>query len=206
MTILVIDDHPLIRSGIISSLKLEENIDFIIEASTVSEAIVMIQMNSPDISIVDICLGKENGLEIIERCRANKINTKFLVLTSSIKKDDFLKAQKLNVDGYVLKEAFVEDIIYAVNVLMRGKKYIDPEIMQYTINAQTPFTELSSRENDVLEELGKGLSNAEIAKNLFVTEHTVKKHISSILSKLELNNRTEIAIYAANHGKISYNA
>lgn len=204
MNILIVDDHPIIRLGIKNSLLLESNIENVFEASNVSEGISCIQKNNPNIAIVDIGLNKENGLEIIERCKG-KCNTKFLVLTSSIKKDDFYKAKRLDVEGYVLKEAFIEDIIYALNLILRGKKYFDPEIVEYTSNHMS-FNTLTSREYDVLVELGRGLSNSEIATNLYITEHTVKKHISSILAKLELNNRTEAALYAASLSSISLNS
>jgi len=204
MNILIVDDHPLIRYGIQSTLLLENNIDTVTQASNILEAINVLSNSILDLAIVDIYLGKENGYDLIEKCKKNSINVKFMILTSSIKKDDFIRAQRLDVDGYVLKDAFMEDIIYAINIIMRGKRYYDPEILQY-ISSSPSYNTLTSREYDVLIELEKGLSNADIAKNLFISEHTVKKHISSILSKLELNNRTEIALYAANYASFSLN-
>lgn len=195
MNILVVDDHPLVRKGITSTLSCEENIDIVLEASNVKEAISIITSKNPDLAIVDLNLGKEDGLEIIKNFK-NKTNTKFIILTSSIRKEDFIRSEDAGVDGYILKDAFAEDILYAIHVVLRGKKFIDPEITNYQVEStlDNSFTELTPREYDVLVELGKGLSNVEIAKKLFISEHTVKKHVSSILLKLELNHRTQAAL------------
>ena len=201
MKILIVDDHPLVRKGISSTLTFEKDIDKILEASNISEALNLLQMENPELAIVDLNLGKEDGLEIIAKSKKQGINTKFLILTSSIKKDDFTRAKEMKVDGYILKEAFAEDILYAIHVVLRGKQFIDPEVMKYQTsknNEEICFGELTPRESDVLVELGKGLSNNEIANNLFISEHTVKKHVSNILSKLELEHRTQAALLVNN--------
>jgi two-component system nitrate/nitrite response regulator NarL len=196
MNILVVDDHPLVRKGITSTLSCEDNIDIVLEASNVKEAISIIISKKPNLAIVDLNLGKEDGLEIIKNLK-NKTNTKFIILTSSIKKEDFIRSEEAGVDGYILKDAFAEDILYAIHVVLRGRKFIDPEITKYQVEStfDNGFTELTPREYDVLVELGKGLSNVEIAKKLFISEHTVKKHVSSILLKLQLNHRTQAALF-----------
>lgn len=200
MNLLVVDDHPLVRKGISSTLSMEDCIDSISEASNVEDAIIIIHKDKPDIAIIDLNLGSKSGLNIIERTR-NSVDTKFIILTSSIRKDDFLKAEELKIDGYILKEAFVEDIIYAIKIVARGKKFIDPDILEYKNNyyQEDVFHELTEREKDVLKELGKGLSNSMIAENLYISEHTVKKHVSSILLKLELTHRTQAALLANNY-------
>ena len=197
MKILIVDDHPLVRKGIASTLSFEENIEEIFEASNIEEAMNKIQEKKPELAIVDLNLGYEDGLEIIENSRKKGSKTKFIILTSSIKKDDFIRAKEMNIDGYILKEAFAEDILYAIHVVFRGKQFIDPEVIRYqTIdNKQDDYlNELTPREGDVLVELGKGLSNIEIAGTLFISENTVKKHVSNILSKLELSHRTQAAL------------
>lgn len=105
----------------------------------------------------------------------------------------------MDVDGYVLKDAFGEDILYAINVVLRDKKFIDPEILKYEIKEKDKSLDsLTPREQDVLKELGKGLSNQEIADALFISQYTVKKHITNIFSKLDLTHRTQAALYANN--------
>lgn len=197
MKVLVVDDHPLVRKGILSILSSEEGITDIIEASNVKEALDKLSSHNPDIVIVDLRLGKEDGLAVVIKGKNSGCTAKFIILTSSSSKEDFLRAQEAGIDGYILKEAFSEDIIYAFHVVARGKKFFDPDMLQYQIEkTDDNLYELTPREKDVLIELGKGLSNSQIAKRLYISEHTVKKHISSILSKLGLNHRTEAALFA----------
>lgn len=197
MKILIVDDHPLVRKGVLSTLSFEKDIEKIMEASNINEGMSLLRKERPDLVIVDLYLGDEDGLEIIERARKNKFDTKFLVLTSSLKKEDFNRAEEFGVDGYILKEAFVEDILYAIHVVMRGQRFVDPEILKYSPSnniIDNHLSELTRRESDVLAVLAKGMSNQQIADELFISEHTVKKHVSSILSKLELEHRTQAAL------------
>lgn len=201
MKILIVDDHPLVRKGIISTLAFDENIKEILEASNIEEAMELIYTKKPVLAIVDLNLGSQSGLEIVSKSKIKGSKTKFVILTSSIRKEDYIRAKEMNVEGYILKEAFAEDILYAINVVLRGKKFIDSEILQYesqNISAHGYLDELTPRERDVLMELGEGLSNYEISKKLFISENTVKKHVSNILSKLELSHRTQAALLVSN--------
>lgn len=201
MKILIVDDHPLVRKGISSALSFEENIEKILEASNIEEAMKLIQDEAPTLAIVDLYLGSQDGLEIVSNSKKIGAKIKFVILTSSIKKNDFMRAQEAGVDGYILKEAFAEDILYALHVVLRGKQYVDPEVMQYqavTSMGNNSLDDLTPRESDVLIELGKGLSNYEIAKKLFISENTVKKHVSNVLSKLQLSHRTQAALLVNN--------
>lgn len=196
MNILIVDDHPLVRKGISSTLAFEEGVDSIMEASNVDEAVRLIRLRKPELAIVDLNLGSEDGLDIVNSTKKIALDTKFVILTSSIKKDDYLRAEEAGVDGYILKEAFAEDIIYAIHVVLRGKKFIDPEITRYLNKNQCDnnLSELTPREIDVLKELGNGLSNYEISQKLYISESTVKKHVSNILLKLQLSHRTQAAL------------
>ncbi|HZJ76255.1 MAG TPA: response regulator transcription factor [Oscillospiraceae bacterium] len=199
MKILVVDDHPLVRRGIVSTLSFDDDISNIFEASSINESLKIIEDEKPDLAIIDLYLANEDGLKIISKCKGEEIDTKFVILTSSLKKDDFQRCMEIGVDGYILKEAFAEDIIYAIGVVLRGRQFIDPEIIRYrttVVSENEILDELTPREHDVLQELGKGLSNYEIAKNLYIAENTVKKHVSSILSKLDLTHRTQAALLA----------
>ncbi|MCT4607108.1 MAG: response regulator transcription factor [Marinisporobacter sp.] len=203
MKILIVDDHPLVRKGLLATLSFEENIEKIQEASNVEEAINLLERDELDLAMVDLQLGKEDGLEIVKRAKKKNIKTKFVILTSSMRKEDFLRSQKTSIDGYILKEAFAEDILYALRVVMRGKKFFSPEIVEYTAKKEdNQLDQLTPREKDVFVELSKGESNLEIAKHLFISEHTVRKHVSNILSKLELTHRTQAALLANNLIKV----
>ena len=199
MKILVVDDHPLARKGIISILSLEGSYDEIFEACNGAEAVEIIEREQPDLSMIDLYLAGEDGLDIVAKARDKGAKTKFIILTSSLKKEDFHRAREVGVEGYVLKEAFAEDILYALAIVLRGKQFIDPEIVKYQINSSQEdrrFNELTLRERDVLAEIGRGLSNHEIAGKLFISENTVKKHVSNILFKLDLAHRTQVALLA----------
>jgi two-component system nitrate/nitrite response regulator NarL len=198
MKILLVDDHPMVRKGLMSILSLEDNIEEIKEASSFAETLKILNVFIPDIMIVDLRLGKDDGLDVVRKAKELSKNTKFIVLTSSSKKDDFLRAQEIGVDGYILKEAFIEDIMYAFNVVARGKKFFDSELMQSTKSEEDEFKDLTPREKDVLSEIGRGLSNIQIAQTLYISENTVKKHISSIFSKLGLSHRLEAAVFVNN--------
>jgi two-component system nitrate/nitrite response regulator NarL len=156
---------------------------------------------NPDIVLLDIRLGKENGLDIIPRIREEEKECKFIILTSSLYSDDFARAESLDVDGYILKHAYPEEILLGIKMVSRGRKYYDPGIMEMILNERDMLMgdNLTAREQDVLKELGKGSSNKEIAENLFITEYTVKKHVSRILTKLGLSDRTQAALYVNNH-------
>lgn len=203
MKILIVDDHPLVRKGISSTLSIEKDIDVILEASNIEEALAIIVAEEPTLAIVDLNLASRDGLEIILNCKSKRVKTKFVILTSSVRKEDFARAMEAGVDGYILKDAFAEDILYAIHVVLRGKQFIDPEVISYQTKSSmgiNGFDDLTPRESDVLMELGRGLSNNEIAKELFISENTVKKHVSNILSKLELSHRTQIALLVNSAG------
>lgn len=199
MKIILIDDHPLVLKGLVSVLSLESDIEIIGEASTVEDALSIIKERHPDIALLDIRLGNENGLELIEKILSEDIQCKFIILTSMMNKACFERAKKLGAMGYVSKEALPEELIYAMKLVIKGRKYYDPAILDRFINTsnQTKWSELlTNREQEVLFELGKGKCNKDIAHNLFISIDTVKKHVSQILSKLELADRTKVALYA----------
>lgn len=199
MKILLIDDHPLVRKGLISVLSLEKDINLIIEASNVKDAYELINNENPDIILLDLKLGKESGLQIVEMCNLDTCNRKFIVLTSSTEDSDFKKAKELCVDGYVLKEALPEELIYAIRLVYKGRRYYDPNIMDEIMNEfdkENLLDELTERELEVLEALSEGLNNKDIADKLFISIYTVKKHVSQILNKLNFTDRTQAALYA----------
>ncbi|SDJ94366.1 response regulator [Natronincola ferrireducens] len=204
MKIVIVDDHPLVRKGLSLVLENEKNIEVKGEAGTITEACEIILKEKPDIALVDIKLGRENGLEIIEKIFKEKITCKFLLLTSSANEEDFRRAEILGAHGYVLKEALPEELLYAINLVNRGRKYYDPGLMELLMQEDDSEEILTEREQEVLKALGKGLSNREIGNRLFITEYTVKKHVSQILAKLELADRTQAALYANAKGLVKY--
>lgn len=199
MNVVIVDDHPLARMGIISILSEDKNIQRIAEASSNKDAAEIVGKEKPEIAVIDLKLGREDGLDTVVYGKKMSPQTKYVILTSFISREEFDRAEELGVDGYVLKEAVAEDILYAIESIGRGKKYYDPGVVSYLKKSRIDndlTRTLTDREKDVLRELGKGLSNEEIAKQLFISSNTVKKHISSILSKLNFEHRTQAAIFS----------
>jgi two-component system nitrate/nitrite response regulator NarL len=200
MKIVVVDDHPLARKGIISILQGNIRDCVISEATCVEGALNALKADAVAIMFVDLKLGVEDGLEIIRQGMEISPDTKFIIITTYIANEDLQKAERLDTSGYISKSAAPEDIVYIVDLVMRGKKYYDSDLisaidMDTTENGTSMLTE---REKEVLAALGKGLSNEEIGKQLFISVNTVKKHISNIMSKLNMEHRTQLILYVNN--------
>lgn len=200
MHIVIIDDHPLVRQGLSAVLSIEDDMIIVDEASSSKEGIRSVCEKKPDVAIVDLRLSDSSGLDTIQICREKVPSCKYIVLTSSADRGDFCKAEEIGADGYILKQAFPEEIISAVRLVHRGRKYFDPIMVENFMQNKSndPFGVLTSRERDVLDALGEGLRNREIARKLFITEFTVKKHVSQIFAKLDLSDRTQAALLVRN--------
>jgi two-component system nitrate/nitrite response regulator NarL len=198
LNILIIDDHPLVCSGIRNILLSENDINNIMQAHDIETATCLMAKYNFSLALVDMRLKDESGIDFIKIAKEKYPVCKFIILTSSSISGDFARATNAGVDGYILKDALPEDIIYAVKTVLRGKKYFDPiffDKINNTHRSTSPENHLSPRELEILEYLGKGLSNKSIANKLYISENTVKKHVSSILAKLNFNDRTQAALY-----------
>lgn len=211
MKIVLVDDQTLVRKGVISILSLQDTIEVSGEARNKQEALRLIQREEPDLVIVDVQLGQESGLEVITEAKRLGCRCKFAILTYSKDLTSFEHAIALEVDGYISLEAHPEELIYALNVIHRGRKYFDPDIIEMLMQSEkksevdTSYIEqLTSKEKEVLQKLGLGFSNRQIAERLFITENTVKKHVGQVLSKLNLGDRTQAALYANTAGLAEY--
>ena len=203
LRLVVIDDHPLVRQGISSILRTESSMEVVGEAENFKDAVNVIKSTEPDLSLIDLRLGNDSGLSVIEQAKQLGIKGKFAILTSSGNEQDFLYAEQLGVSGYILKEALPEEIIHAIKVISRGRKYYDPGILELKMRGKMLMSEgLTPREKEVLIALGNGLNNQDIAASLFVSENTVKKHVSQVLAKLNLADRTQAALYAYSKGLV----
>lgn len=210
MRIAIVDDHPLVRKGLVSILTLDGTMEVLGEATNSREALTLFRTEKPDLAIVDLRLGNESGLELIKEAKQQSITCKFVVLTSSTEEQDFERAKEIGVDGYVLKEALPEELIHALRIISRGRKYYDPGVLDLEIKTRLPLEkdghveQLTPKEKEVLLKLGIGHTNKEISQDLYITEYTVKKHVSQILAKLELADRTHAALYANAKGLVTY--
>jgi two-component system nitrate/nitrite response regulator NarL len=200
MKLVIVDDHQLVRKGLISMFTKGNNVESIQEASNISETLSIIMRDAPDVVLVDLRLGKEDGLDVVIKGKKMSPNTRFIILSTFISQQDFFRAEQIGIDGYILKDAFSEDIFYAVSAVCRGKRYYDSSVVSYKEagSKNKIMDQLTEREKEVLKELSKGYSNDEIAKELYISENTVKKHVSSILSKLKISHRTQAIVLFSN--------
>ena len=210
MKIVIIDDHPLIRKGLKSAFSLEEEIEVVGEATNSKDALSLLKSCPADIAIVDLRLGEESGLSLIKSAIEQQVNCKFVILTSSTSEADFVKAKEIGVAGYLLKEALPEELLHGLRLIYKGRKYYDPSVFDFMMDAEASVENdnhielLTPKEKEILIELGKGRSNKDISKTMYISEFTVKKHISQIFSKLDLSDRTEAALYANAKGLVKY--
>ncbi|SEU00504.1 response regulator transcription factor [Paenibacillus sp. NFR01] len=198
MKIIIVDDHPLVRRGLAAVISMQPDLEFAGEATSGEEALQVIEAISPDLVLIDLKLADESGLDVIKAARKRGLVCKFILLTSSASREDFLKAEEVLVDGYVLKEALPEELLFAIQLVHKGRKYYDPGLMEdkMRMSGSSPTDELTPKEKEVLIELGQGACNKDIASRLFISEFTVKKHVSQILAKLQVADRTQAALYA----------
>lgn len=209
MKVVLIDDHPLILKGLKSLFHLEDSIEVIGEATNRKDALNLLTATKPDIAIIDLRLGNDSGIDIIKEAMKKGCDCKFAILTSSCTESDFKRAKELNVSGYILKEALPEELIHALYIINKGRKYYDSSVLELIIDHKNEaeaqhIEELTPKELEILIELGKGLSNKEISQKLFITEFTVKKHASQIFAKLGLADRTQAALYANAKGLVQF--
>lgn len=212
MKIVLVDDQTIIRKGIVSLLSFQDSMEVTGEAKDKQEALLLIQRKKPDLVIVDFHLGKECGLDLIAEAKRIGCTCKFAILTYSKEPKSFERAMAMNVDGYISLEAHPEELIYAIQMIQRNRKYYDPDIIGLLIQSQKKprlldnnrVEQLTLKEREVLQKLGVGFSNKQISKSLFITENTVKKHVSQVLSKLNLDDRTQAALYANETGLAQY--
>lgn len=200
--VLVLDDHPIARQGLESVIKLHRPDEETAQAGTVKEAIDLTKEKSIDSVFVDLNLHNESGFDFLEWIQSQNKNIKTFVITSSSSESDFVKAKNMGIDAYILKDAFIDDIMYSLRVVDRGGKFYSSDLMANVGNTSEDdkrIDTLTRRELEVALLLREGYSNAKIANNLSISEGTVKKHISNIFSKLEIYNRTEVLVFVEKH-------
>lgn len=204
----LVDDHPLVHQGIAAIIGLHGDLELVGAATNVAEGLELLRA-SPDVALIDLNLGGQSGLILTQEGRAIAPNCRFIILTSVLDAEVMRQAMELQVSGYILKDALPDEMIQAIRLVARGRPYMDPAVMEAMLGSTqthqrtTHMLEpLTQRQKDVLIELGKGLGTREIADKLCVSESTVKKHISEVLAKLGLTDRTQAALYAVASGLV----
>jgi two-component system, NarL family, response regulator LiaR len=204
--VLVVDDHAVVRQGLRTFLGLQPDIEVAGEASGGAEAVSEAERTKPDVVLMDLLMPEMDGIEATRRIRENRPDTRVIVLTSFADDDKVFPAIRAGAIGYLLKDVKPTDLADTIRAAARGESRLAPDITRKVLSgisgeAKTAgVEELTEREVDVLRRVTRGMSNKEIGGDLDIAEKTVKTHISSILSKLGLADRTQAAVWAVKRG------
>ncbi len=205
--VLLVDDHSVVRQGLRSFLELLGDIQIVGEASGGAEAVDLAIQLSPDIVLMDLVMPGLNGIEATRQICARCPNTKVIALTSFLADEHIYPALAAGASGYLLKDVTPSELAQAIRTVYQGKAELHPEVAKRIIqgfqdqNTEPSEQKLTPREVEVLGLISQGLSNQEIADRLIISPKTVKVHVGNILSKLNLTDRTQAAIYAL-HNRI----
>jgi len=195
--LLLVDDHPIVREGLRAYLALQPGLEVVAEAADVVGALSLIGDTKPDMVLLDVKLEGESGLSLLSKLHETEAAPRVLLLTSFLDEDYLREALRLGAAGYLLKRAGQGALVDGIRAALRGERVLDPAAAALLPTlGDDPLKRLTPRETEVLGLLAEGLSNKAVAKRLGVGEKTVKTHVSSVLAKLELKDRTQAALYA----------
>lgn len=200
--IVVADDHPLMREGVVARLNREDDLAVVGEASDGEEALDMVETLHPDIVVLDLAMPGGGGIEVTKAVALRSPATFVLILTVSEDPDDLLAALKEGAHGYVLKGVSGSGLVHAVRSVLAGDVYVTRDLASRILQEMSspapadPLEGLTARERDILELLASGLTNREIGERLFISEKTVKHYMTGVLRKLHVRSRVEAALLA----------
>ena len=205
-TVIVVDDHPVVRAGVRMVLDAAEGINVLAEGTTGADALRLVALHHPDVLVLDVNLPDINGVEVTRRLREQGETAAILVMTVHDDSRTVFGLLENGATGYVLKDEALETLERAVRAVARGESWLSPTVARQVVKRAVgdviaaPESLLTPRELEVLRLLAQGLDNAAIAQQLVVTRRTVQNHVSNIYGKLNLTSRTETALYAIRHG------
>jgi DNA-binding NarL/FixJ family response regulator len=206
--VLVVDDHALFRRGLQMVLEQEPDIEVVGEAGDGAEAVTSAAETLPDVVLMDVRMPKRGGIDACTAIHETVPSAKIIMLTISDEEADLYDAIKAGAMGYLLKEISIEEVASAIRAVHGGQSLISPSMASKLLTEfatmvkktddrqQVPTPRLTDREMEVLKLVAKGMNNRDIAKQLFISENTVKNHIRNILEKLQLHSRMEAVVYA----------
>jgi len=209
MTIKVViaDDHHVVRKGLLFFLKTQKELEVVGEAANGQAVVELVKKLKPDVVLIDLVMPIMDGIEATRRIKELSPETKVLILTSFSDQDHVIPAIRAGASGYQLKDIEPDQLVEAIKSIYKGENQLHPRVASHVMThlyngekrEENPVNELTNREKEVLAEIAKGKSNKEIAATLMISEKTVKSHVSNILAKLNLADRTQAALYAVKH-------
>jgi len=197
ITVMIVDDHPLMRRGIRQLLELEPQFSVVSEASNGSEAVAQARRLAPDLILLDLNMKGLSGLDTLKALRQEAIGSRILILTVSDARNDIYTLVDAGADGYLLKDSEPEQLLKQILQGAQGQKVFSDAVSDYLSGREfssNPFASLTERELDVLQEVARGMSNKEVAVTLHISEETVKVHIRNLLRKLNVRSRVAATV------------
>lgn len=205
---MLVDDHAVLRDGLKNILGMEEDMEVIGEAVSGNDALQKLEVFQPDVILMDINIPDKNGIEVTGLIKKSSPHIKILVLTMHDHDEYFMSAIREGADGYLLKDAPSQHVVDAIRSVVKGQSVIHPSMTKKFLSFQNDKPEpekvdkdlmLTEREKEVLLCLVQGMNNKEIASSLFISDKTVKIHVSKIFKKLDVKSRSQVVIYAVQH-------
>lgn len=205
--IMLVDDHELIRQGLRRILECDATFRVVAEASNGKDAMDQIPTLLPDVVIADISMPKMSGLELLQAIRVLRLSVKVILLTVENQREILEKCIEAGADGYILKESAGQEINRAIQQVLTGENYVDPNLVGLLFGRirtrdhhdTNPFSQLTDREFSILQHMVQGLSNREIGQVMFLAEKTVKNNTTTIFKKLQVKDRVNAVLYAVSH-------
>jgi two-component system, NarL family, response regulator LiaR len=199
--VVIADDHAVVRQGLRTFLDLQEDMEVVGEAGDGEEALAVIAELAPDVALIDLVMPRLDGIEAIRRLRERAPEVRAIVLSSFVDDDKLFPAVRAGAAGYLLKDVQPQELVEAIRTVHAGGALLHPQVAARLLQdmAEDPLT---PREHEVLALIGRGMPNKLIARELSLSEKTVKAHVSSILAKLNVTDRTQAALYAVREGLV----
>ena len=197
--VMLVDDHPVVCLGLATMIDSQPDMTVVAQANNGRDAVVLFEQHQPDVTLIDLRMPEQSGVDAIRQIRARHRTAVFIVLTTYQGDEDIHKAMEAGAQGYLLKGMPHNDLLDAIRRVRAGSQVL-PQSVKDTIANRLPSSALSPRELQILELIVKGLSNKQIADKLGITEGTVKWHVNAILGRMNVSDRTQAAVAALNRG------
>jgi NarL family two-component system response regulator LiaR len=204
--VLIVDDHTVVRQGLRLLMEAQEDIEVVGEAAGGTEAVIAAKESKPDVILLDLIMPGMSGLDVLRELQKQSAAGRVLVLTSSLDDHIIRQAIQAGAQGYLLKTSRSSDMLDAIRQTAQGISSLDPvvtRVLQQHLTGNDPLDLLTPREREVFDLLAHGMSNPQIAEKLVVSEATVRTHVTSVLDKLRLRDRTQVMVFALKRGLVT---